>query len=473
MSKKIALTVSAVALLAAGAFVMVSQKDGAISTPAKPQATVAAKSVVVPELSAACVADLADEKLYDKHKIKSYATIVPGKDGWFFRADGDFRSDFSYDERAIAGFQSISNALKAKGVTLVVAIIPPKGIVVPEALAPEVAQQRNFDAKAALQSYKDLLEQMRDADLHFVGVDTFDPARPFFLKADQHWSQAGTDRMAQAVAEYVKTLPVYKDLPKQKFQTVVAGTYDFPGKYTDALRKICGVTTIPNETDIEAVTSPAEAEVTEDAMFGDQPAPKVILVGTSNSKREDDSNFAGALKEHLGTDVINNAISGVGYDDPLLIYLGSDEFKADPPKLIVWEIPGYYTLNGDKDIYKTVPASVWGDCSDVATAVTKTVDALPEDKITLFDTKNGDKIPEASYLTLSFDKPVKKKFTVSLYSEDNNAKRIKFEVSKRTSDRLSFMTDLTKDPTGKIIMNVPKGQAGGKLQARLCPKPAI
>ena len=471
MQKKIALlTVSAIALVAAGGFFWFSDKEPAPVT--NKEAAPAKVASGQPELNAACLAALADEKLYDKNKLKSYVTIVPGKDGWYFRTQTDLRSDFKFDERALAGFKGISDALKAKGVTLVVAFIPPKGLVIPEAIPADLAQKLNFDPVTALASYKESIEQMREAGVNAVGVDSFDPAKPFFLKADQHWSQAGTDQMAREVAAFVKDLPVYKELPKQKFQTVIKGNYEYAGKYNIALSKLCNVD-LPHEMDPEAVTSPVVATPSEDALFGDQPEPAVVLVGTSNSKREYDSNFDGALKEYLETDVINHAIAGVGYDDPLLIYLGSPEFKKSPPKLIIWEIPGYYTLNGDKDIYKTVPAAVWGDCGDASGTITKTVDVLPEDKVTLFDVKDGDKIPETSYLVLNFDKPVKRKFAVSLYSGDNDTKRVKFEVSKRTEDRLSFMTALTKDPTGKIILNVPKGQAGGKLQARLCTKPAI
>lgn len=483
------LTVCAAALLAVGGYVVLNKNKTVADKPvahsekmrpvpqktdgkdiAQPKIDSKKPIETVPSLSASCKASLSDEKIYDKLKLQSYATILPGKNGWFFRNDTDFRQDFAMDEKGVEGFQAITKALQDKGITLIVAIIPPKGIVMPENMPDDVASYVEFDAPKALQSYKDMIAQMRAAGVNFVGVDSFDSEKPFFLRADQHWSQAGTDRMAKAIADYVKTLPVYQELPKQKFETVIKGPFSYQGKYTEALRKICGVTTA-NENDVQAVTSPAQVQANASDLFDDKPVPKVVLVGTSNSKREYDSNFDGALKQYLETDVVNDAIAGVGYDDPFLIYLSSPEFKTNPPKLIVWEIPGYYDMSGGKDVYKTIPASVWGDCGTAAVA-TKDINDLSADKVTLFDIKDGDKIPANTYLVMNFDKPVKKKFTVSLYADKDTSQRVKFEVSKRTSDRLIFMTDMPYATTSKIIMNVPKDSDGTKLQVRLCAKPA-
>lgn len=426
---------------------------------------------VVAQLDESCTTMLWNEELYKKYKVQSYETIAQGEGPWFFRTHTDFVKNFYFDAKAIKAFKMATEALKARGVTLVIAYIPPKGIAQADAVTPELAKRMEFDSAAALASYKKAIADVRAQGIHIVGIDTFEADKPFYLKADQHWTQHGADRMAQAVATYVKTLPVYKDLPKQKFETQIKSTMSYQGKYNEAMRKICGVTAA-NETDPQAVTTPVGGNTSEEAMFGDQPEPQAVLVGTSNSKRDEDSNFGGALKEHLETDVTNAAIPGVGYDDPLMILLSSQEFKKSPPKLIVWEIPGYYDFDGSKDLYNIMIANIWGNCDDSSVEARKAI-GLQEGDVTLFDEGAGDKVEDDSYLVLTFDKPVKKKFSVSSYAGRTNNERVKFDVSKRAGDRVSFLTDFSKEGATRITLKAPKELAGTTVNARLCRKPAI
>lgn len=491
MSKTNILIAAAVAILCLGAFFLF-KNGGDMKADVAPQPSPEKVAVVdtdtdedndardqeekkaVPQstkLTDSCLKMLADEELYVKHKVKSYATIAPGNGDWYFRTETDFKNDLSFDEVSIEAFKNFTDAFARRGTTLILTLIPPKGIAVPEdAIPAELARRAEFDREASLKSFSDNLEVLRAAGIHAVGVTEFDEDAPFYLKADQHWTQMGADQAAKVVAEYVKTLPVYKDLPKQEFQTVIKGTRSYQGKYNEPIRKLCGVT-LPNETDPEAVTTPAGEAQTDEAMFGDEKQPDVVLVGTSNSKRDDDSNFAGALKQYMSTDVNNAAIAGVGYDDPLLIYLNSKEYKEHPPKVLVWEIPAYYTFKGAKDIYKILPATIWGDCGDLAQS--KKEISLIEGENALFDTSKGDVVPDGTYLSMTFAEPVKKKFSVGTYSGKQGSERAKFNVSKRTADRHDFLMDIRKPGVTKLVLKAPKELAGNKVTARLCQKPSL
>ena len=67
----------------------------------------------------------------------------------------------------------------------------------------------------------------------------------------------------------------------------------------------------------------------------------MALVGTSYSAGEA-WDFAGALREALGADVLQAAQEGEGPFEPMSDYLEDDAFLQTPPRLVVWEIPERY-----------------------------------------------------------------------------------------------------------------------------------
>ena len=67
----------------------------------------------------------------------------------------------------------------------------------------------------------------------------------------------------------------------------------------------------------------------------------MALVGTSYSADER-WNFAGALRQALGSDLVNFAEDGRGPLLPMLKFLQSDDFKNAPPRLVIWEFPERY-----------------------------------------------------------------------------------------------------------------------------------
>jgi len=50
----------------------------------------------------------------------------------------------------------------------------------------------------------------------------------------------------------------------------------------------------------------------------------------------------GALKQALHSDVVSYAEDGHGPILPMLSYLKSDDFKNNPPQLLIWEFPERY-----------------------------------------------------------------------------------------------------------------------------------
>jgi alginate O-acetyltransferase complex protein AlgJ len=66
--------------------------------------------------------------------------------------------------------------------------------------------------------------------------------------------------------------------------------------------------------------------------------PDIVLIGTSYSANTR-WNFPGYLKEALGEDIASYAREGAGPFRPMLAYLASEDFRREPPRLVIWEIP--------------------------------------------------------------------------------------------------------------------------------------
>src|SRR5690606_19340461 len=77
-----------------------------------------------------------------------------------------------------------------------------------------------------------------------------------------------------------------------------------------------------------------------DSLFVDSTVP-VALVGTSYSANPK-WNFDGALRQALGSDLLNFAEDGQGPLLPMLKFLQSEELREAPPQWVIWEFPERY-----------------------------------------------------------------------------------------------------------------------------------
>jgi hypothetical protein len=187
-------------------------------------------------------ADLAD-KFSDLEK-KSVGAFSPGG-GWLFLASelrflsvgqfwGDSAVKVSRSSKAewadpLAAIVDFQNQLKARGIDLLLAPVPPKGAVYPEKLDPEFGAGVG-DAAPYLHRF---YEELRSA-----GVDVLDLSATFrknrdnergavYCKTDTHWSGAGCVFAAQAIAECVRpkfaAAPKANDYAGEWKETVIKG----------------------------------------------------------------------------------------------------------------------------------------------------------------------------------------------------------------------------------------------------------
>ena len=155
-----------------------------------------------------------------------------GRDGWLFYKPGcdDMlarahpATDTSND--AVAAIVAWRDALAARGVHLLVVPAPNKESVYPDMLTSRMAAGQGVMSPAT----RDLLARLKAANIEFVDLFAlFDEARrnpataspaPLYLKQDSHWSPAGVDLAAKAVARRLVELgwaeqgtTEYRELP--------------------------------------------------------------------------------------------------------------------------------------------------------------------------------------------------------------------------------------------------------------------
>jgi len=292
---------------------------------------------------------------------------VEGLDGVFFRLNLDFRLRHTVTEGSIELMSRLSQALAARGTTLIYVPVPSKGLAMPGSL-PEQAAAYGFDHGIAVGIYEDTVARLRE-----VGVVTIDALTPLlnledgqlaFIPADHHWSSAGSRAVAAEVGRAIAETPGYGDLEKVTTQTTSLGPQDIPSPVRREIQAMCRDTIPPSTTEA------FETEVTAPAASGgggifaaEEGGPAIALVGTSMS-RTPAFNFEGFLAEAAQLDVVNYAVIGGNQYGAIVSYLMSDEFLSAPPKYLVWENPIYNNLGefGELPMRELVAAAI-DDCT--------------------------------------------------------------------------------------------------------------
>jgi len=274
--------------------------------------------------------------------LDNFRTLKEGRSGWLYR-DYDLKKDFGPSKAGYKHLRKLNGALAKRGTQLLIVPIPTRGLVETQQLG-----KIKYDIKAGRRAYARYLQRLRKVGLQVPALPQLfesldepgETQEPLFFARDHHWSSEGARRVAQLTAAHIKTLDIYPVLAKSVFRTHPQARRELDGSLQRAAFKICGKP-YPQEQFDEYTT---ESLATQD-LFTDLPEAEVVLVGTSNSKGQLNFNFSGFLSEYTQLDVLNLAQSGGGYGGALKTYLNSDAFVYKPPKLLIWELPGYYSLN--------------------------------------------------------------------------------------------------------------------------------
>ncbi|WP_380010135.1 alginate O-acetyltransferase AlgX-related protein [Deinococcus oregonensis] len=277
---------------------------------------------------------------------EAHPAVLVGNRGWLFLAE-EFRVDpqaAQQTQQHLREIKQVQNQLQTVGASLVVVLIPAKAATYPDQLArfvlPEAVQTRYAASRQAL----------GERGLAVVNLppvfQAARSAREVFWHTDLHWTPYGAAQAAEATAQVVQQAFPDVTLPKTRFKTVFAKPHVFNG---DLLRYLdFGPWQVqlwpPSEQLTEATTVAVDT-----SLLGESSVP-VALIGTSFSA-DPVWNFAGFLREALSAQVLNAAQDGLSPFEAMTRYLNSSEFSAQPPQLVVWEIP---------ERYLSTPSSVRG-----------------------------------------------------------------------------------------------------------------
>ncbi|AZE46748.1 Alginate O-acetyltransferase AlgJ, inner membrane [Pseudomonas chlororaphis] len=269
--------------------------------------------------------------------------VVLGRDQWLY-SDEEFHPIVNEELNLQGNYalvEGVRQALKEKGVKLVMAIVPAKVRLYPEHLGDvqpasiHANLYQDFHARVAADKIlaPDLLGPLQQAKQNGQQV---------FLRTDTHWTPAGAEVAANQLAKAIADKAPLMGQP-QRFVTEAEQTVVHKGD----LRLFLPLD--PLFENLMPAKEPLQKRVTraaddqpaaDDALFADNEVP-VALVGTSYSANPN-WNFVGALKQALHSDVVSYAEDGHGPVLPMLSYLKSDAFKNSPPQVLIWEFPERY-----------------------------------------------------------------------------------------------------------------------------------
>ena len=433
-------------------------------------ATTAISSVALPTtlgLAAPGQLDVcAKAQAKDTPDTASFGFLTPGNNGYLL-----YSGDFSPNNFAIDGrtqyYAQLDQALKSKGIQLIVSPLPSRTIVYPEVLDKTQALQSSYSTDAARENYKKSFQRLTDLGLKATDLLSSalqqrqtDDSKNLYFARDYHWTSEGARLYAQATAREVMKFEAYKSLKKEKFTNTYLRSENAESRLAYLLQQVCGTKTPPEKINL--------FETTRDGgnLLGDDEYP-IVMVGSSYSA-ETKYNFEGFLKEALGSNVLNLAISGGGYNASLEGYFLGKDYATSKPKFLIWEFAASMTPWDQTPLREIIP-SVYGDCASEA--------AILEHKTTVSDgptsiLKNAEAKVDANkdFVSLQFADKTLLNFDLTLKFDDGEQETVKIARSNRIANEGQFFLKLASEFKGNLqeVTLTPGMKTQGAVAAKIC-----
>jgi alginate biosynthesis protein AlgX len=402
----------------------------------------------------------------DTSDTASFGFLTPGNNGYLF-----YSGDFSPNNFAIDGrtqyYVQLDQALKSKGIQLIVSPLPSRTIVYPEVLDKTQALQSTYSTDAARENYKKSFQRLGDLGLKATDLLSSalqqrqtDDSKNLYFARDYHWTSEGAKLYAQATAREIMKFEAFKSLKKEKFTNTYLRSENAESRLAYLLQQVCGTKTPPEKINV--------FETTRDGgnLLGDDEYP-IVMVGSSYSA-EAKYNFEGFLKEALSTNVLNVAVSGGGYNASLEGYFLGKDFAHSKPKFLIWEFAASMTPWDQTPLREIIP-SVYGDCASKA--------AILEHKTTVQDgptsiLKNtGAKVDAAKdFVSLQFADKTLLNFDLTLKFDDGKQETVKIARSNRIANEGQFFLKLASEFKGNLseVTVTPGKKTQGAVAAKIC-----
>ncbi|GLZ86308.1 putative alginate O-acetylase AlgJ [Metapseudomonas resinovorans] len=269
--------------------------------------------------------------------------VVLGRQDWLF-SDEEFNPLPRGEQQIEANLgliRGIDRRLDEHGVKLLLVIVPAKARLYPEYLDEEQPAQQQLGL------YRRLHAAAQHADILapdlLASLLREKEKGLLFLRTDTHWTPHGAELVAQEVARAVQRKAPLSGA-RQQFTTEQAASKSYLGDLARFLPLdplFSALLPAPDQFQPRSTHAlDANPDDASAALFADVQVP-VALVGTSYSANPE-WNFSGALRQALGSDILDFAESGQGPLPPMLEYLQTDAFKDAPPQWVIWEFPERY-----------------------------------------------------------------------------------------------------------------------------------
>ncbi|MDO8697639.1 MAG: alginate O-acetyltransferase [Pseudomonas sp.] len=420
----------------------------------------------------------ADNSRYDTKYLEFFTHLVQAQGDWLFRSTYDLRTDFGTTAEGYQQLKLLRDGLKRKGIELMVVYQPTRGLINRSKLS--AAERDSFDFELAKKNYLTTIAQLRKTG---IWVPDFSPLfdehqqHAYYFKGDHHWTPYGAERTAKISAATLKQIPGFSDIPKQEFASKRVGLLSKLGTFHKTAMQLCGNSYAPEYVDRFETEAVGESGGDGD-LFGDESLPQVTLVGTSNSGPA--YNFAGFLQQYSGAAVLNNALSGGGFDSSLLQYLGSPEFAKHPPKVIVWEFATHYDM-AQTSFYRQAMPLLDNGCEGRPAALQNSVklhnganEVLVNGKQQLLDLRGSQ-----YQVDLTFSDPSVKQLNATLWYLNGRRENFKIEQSKAVDSGGRYVFQLRNDPDwaelNLLAMEIHSPEempANLSVKATLCKRPS-
>ncbi|MDB6142572.1 MAG: alginate biosynthesis protein AlgX [Pseudomonas sp.] len=416
-----------------------------------------------------------DAKNYTTRYQQNFTTLVQAQGDWLFRTQEDLRTEFDTTPEGYRRLKELHDAFKSKGVELVVVYQPTRGLVDRNKLFP--ADRDKFDYAKALSNYQAMLGRFSKMGYWVPDLSPLtneQQAHDFYFRGDQHWTPYGAQRTAKIVAEKVKQVPGFAEIPKREFESHLSGRMGKTGTLHNMAAQLCGNTYAIQYMD-QFVTEP-KGEAKDGDLFGDSGNPEITLVGTSHSGKN--YNFSGFLEEYIGADILNVAFPGGGLEGSMLQYLGSDDFQKKPPKILIWEFSPLYRLD-QETIYRQMMSMLDNGCegkpavmSASATLKTGPNELLVNGKNGIKDVRNG-----SNQVDIKFADTSVKTLHARLWYMNGRHEDLKIEKPETsdTDGRFAFELRDDKDWADQQLLAVEvqgpeAGAAPQQVEAKICKR---
>ncbi len=420
-----------------------------------------------------------DASRYTTRYQQNFTTLVQAQGDWLFRTREDLRTEFDTTPAGYQRLQQIHDAFKARGVELVVVYQPTRGLVNRNMLKPE--DKAAFDYQKALRNYQAMLARFSKMGYSVPDLSPLtneqlaaaDQGKDFYFRGDQHWTPYGAERAAKIVAESVHKMPAFEGIPRREFESHKSGRMGKTGTLHNVAGQLCGTSYAVQFMD-QFSTEP-KGESGGDDLFGDSGNPQITLVGTSHSGKN--YNFAGFLQQYISADVLNVAFPGGGLEGAMIQYLGSDEFKNNPPKILVWEFSPLYRLDQDT-IWRQMLALLDNGCEGRPAQMSASTALKPGKNELMVNGKGGvikDLVNRNLQMDIRFEDTSVKTLQATLWYLNGRHEDIKIDKPETSDTDGRFVFQLREDEDwasqNLLAVEVQGPEKGSqKVEATLCKR---